>query len=127
MSFYRFIDIGAQDFVVDRLKRVFEAMGVLGRVYIASEGINAQICVPTNLFRCLEIAFMEKPEEAMEEMPDVAEWASRWIPREVRGVSLNVDRVVSNIDVPFVDLRIKLRHKVLADGLDKPLDWLVEL
>ena len=42
LSFYRYIKINDPKKVRDDLFFVWEAWGVLGRIYIAKEGINAQ-------------------------------------------------------------------------------------
>mmetsp|Transcript_7011 Transcript_7011/g.21342 ORF Transcript_7011/g.21342 Transcript_7011/m.21342 type:complete len:774 (-) Transcript_7011:163-2484(-) len=123
LSFYRFIDIDSPDFIVERLKRIFNALGVLGRIYVATEGINAQLCLPSNLYPFLRVSFMQSPTKNGEETDEIIPWAERWVPREVRGVFLNVDKNVPLVDAPFVDLRIKVRNQVLADGLSQPLNW----
>uniref|UniRef100_A0A7S3A5V4 Rhodanese domain-containing protein n=1 Tax=Rhodosorus marinus TaxID=101924 RepID=A0A7S3A5V4_9RHOD len=123
LSFYRFVDIEQPEFVMNRSRRVLSALGVKGRVYIAKEGINAQLCVPSNLLSCLELSLADDPAARGDDLAEIAEWANRWVPREIRGAFLNVDREVTFNDTPFVDLRIKVRAQVLSDGLEKPLDW----
>jgi len=123
LSFYKFVDIEQPEFVVNRSRRVLSALGVKGRVYIAKEGINAQLCVPSNLISCLELSLADDPSARCDQLAEIAQWANRWVPREIRGAFLNVDREVTLDDTPFVDLRIKVRHQVLSDGLEKPLDW----
>lgn len=46
VSFYRYVKIEDPQTLRDELYAEWEALGVLGRTYLASEGINAQICVP---------------------------------------------------------------------------------
>ena len=46
LSFYRYINIKIPDDLRDQLYAEWEDFNVLGRVYIAKEGINAQISVP---------------------------------------------------------------------------------
>ena len=46
LSFYRYVRIPNPEVLRDALFAEWTALGVLGRVYLASEGINAQISVP---------------------------------------------------------------------------------
>ena len=51
LSFYSFPPGGIpdpEDFILF-LKKVWEPFGALGRVYVAQEGVNAQMSVPTNV------------------------------------------------------------------------------
>ena len=45
-SFYKYIDISMPNELRDKLYKVWNKMGVFGRVYIADEGINAQVSIP---------------------------------------------------------------------------------
>jgi UPF0176 protein len=71
-------------------------MGILGRIYIAHEGINAQLSLPAyklKKFRTFldEISFL-------------------------KGVRLNI--AVEQNDESFLKLTIKIKDKIVADGLD---------
>ena len=46
LSFYRYVRLENLEELRANLYRNWETLAVLGRVYIASEGINAQISVP---------------------------------------------------------------------------------
>ena len=46
LSFYQYIEIDNPEDLRDQIYRDLSSMGILGRVYIANEGINAQISVP---------------------------------------------------------------------------------
>ena len=46
VSFYKYIDISVPNELRDELYEVWNKMGVFGRVYIADEGINAQVSIP---------------------------------------------------------------------------------
>ncbi|MDP5075171.1 MAG: rhodanese-related sulfurtransferase, partial [Flavobacteriales bacterium] len=72
-------------------------LGVLGRTYIASEGINAQISVPTENFE----AFVK----------------DLFTIDFLNGIRLNtsVDEGKS-----FYALKVKLRNKIVADGIEDP-------
>jgi hypothetical protein len=52
LSFYSFPPGGISDpeHFVRFLKKVWEPFDVLGRVYVATEGVNAQMAVPTNMY-----------------------------------------------------------------------------
>jgi len=98
ISFYQYAKIENPLFFRDFLYSNWEKMDVLGRVYVATEGINAQICVPEHnkeIFRdeLYKISFLD-------------------------GVRLNVAVDSKEADVPFLKLKIKVRHKILADGLN---------
>ena len=45
-SFYKYIDVSVPNELRDELFKVWNKMGVFGRVYIADEGINAQVSIP---------------------------------------------------------------------------------
>lgn len=98
VSFYKYHLINNPSFFRDYLFIHWESFGVLGRTYIASEGINAQISVPQENFEAFRnhlfsILFLD-------------------------GVRLNV--AVENSDKSFYKLKVKLRHKIVADGIDDP-------
>ena len=48
LSFYRYVHLKDPKAVRDALYAAWSEMGVLGRTYVASEGINAQISLPTD-------------------------------------------------------------------------------
>src|SRR5262249_44113480 len=50
LSFYRYVKIENPSSLRDDLYRAFSSLGVLGRIYVATEGINAQVSVPENKF-----------------------------------------------------------------------------
>eukprot|EP00170_Pyropia_yezoensis_P000376 contig_2123_g377 len=88
LSFYRFMPVADPGALAATLSRVWGVYGATGRVYVASEGVNAQMAVPVQTVD----AFL-------------------------RGVFVNRDRVVSLADeVPFEALHVRARHQVLADG-----------
>jgi UPF0176 protein len=96
ISFYKYHQIGDPAAFRDQLYLQLEKLGVLGRVYVAAEGINAQISVPgKNLepFRqyLYSIDFLH-------------------------GVRLNV--AVEDDGKSFFKLKILVRKKIVADGLD---------
>ena len=50
ISFYQYFPIPDPLQFRDEMYQALNAMQVFGRIYIATEGINAQISVPTHLF-----------------------------------------------------------------------------
>ena len=87
-------------------------MGIKGRVYVAREGINAQLAVPEVL--------LSDFKDAMN-----GTWVERGepvVPKEFHSVFLNVDRIVDSDAQPFEKLHVRPREKILSDGLDNPLD-----
>lgn len=98
ISFYCYFRV--EDPVVFRntLYRELSVLGVMGRIYVAHEGINAQISVPTDnvdAFRAYLYSF-----EAL------------------NGLRLNI--AVDDDGKSFYVLDIKVRTKIVADGIDDP-------
>ena len=46
LSFYRYVNLEQPEMLRDELYKAWSALGVLGRIYLAYEGINAQISIP---------------------------------------------------------------------------------
>lgn len=113
ISFYKFINISRPDIVSDCLLKTWGWMGVKGRIYVAKEGVNAQLAVPdvviSDFKDAMDGSWLERGEPV--------------IPLELVGVFLNVDRVVHRSEQPFEKLNVRAREKVLADGFQKSLDW----
>lgn len=95
ISFYKYAQVGNPQVFRDYLYIHFNEVGVLGRIYVAHEGINAQISVP------------EKNLAAFKEVMQNVTF--------LRGIRLNI--AVENKDDSFYKLTIKNRPKILADGL----------
>ena len=96
ISFYQYAKIEDPKSFRDFLFVEWEKLNVLGRTYIASEGINAQISVPAyqlELFRkhLYGIDFLN-------------------------GIRLNV--AIEQNDFSFLKNKIKVRDKIVADGLN---------
>ena len=73
-----------------------EELGVLGRIYVAREGVNGQISVPT-----AQLETFKKRLRAIEGFA---------------GLRLNV--AIEDDGKSFFKLKIKVRDKIVADGLD---------
>lgn len=99
ISFYKYFPIAHPQQFRDDLYTRFDAMKVFGRVYIAKEGINGQISVPQNNLEAFRTALYGA---------DPA----------LNGIRLNM--AVDDDGKSFWVLRVKVRDKVVADGIDDP-------
>jgi UPF0176 protein len=97
ISFYKYLPITDPQVFRDALYAAWTEIGVLGRTYIAQEGINAQISIPSVNFNM----FVEQ----LNAIPFLA------------GVRLNC--AVEN-GKSFFALKVKVRNKIVADGIDDP-------
>lgn len=96
VSFYKYFKIENPSEFRDVFYQNAQSLGVLGRVYIASEGINAQVSVPTANFESLK-TFLYSISS-------------------LNQVRLNT--AVADDSHSFYMLKVKLRKKIVADGLD---------
>lgn len=95
LSFYRYVRLKEVEDLRHELYQEWEALGVLGRVYISQEGINAQVSLPTANLEPFRSALDSR--EAFKNVP----WK---IAVEDDGKS-------------FLKLAIKVKKKIVADGL----------
>jgi UPF0176 protein len=98
ISFYKYHPIQNPAGFRDELWKGLQPLGVLGRIYVAQEGINAQISVPTERFEELRSYLYSYP----------------WL----NGLRLNV--ALDDDGKSFWVLKIKVREKIVADGIDDP-------
>lgn len=96
LSFYAYAKIENPKKFRDELFIAWNALDALGRIYVAQEGINAQMSVPADQF------------EAFRETLEVYEF--------LQGIRLNA--AVEHDDHSFLKLTIKVRDKIVADGLN---------
>lgn len=96
ISFYQYAKLPDPQAERDMLYQAWVDLGVMGRIYIASEGINAQISVPD--------AQLEAFQDHLNSIP--------WL----KGVRLNY--AVDDDGKSFYKLKFKVRPKILADGLE---------
>ncbi|EAB2200722.1 rhodanese-related sulfurtransferase [Salmonella enterica] len=100
ISFYKYFTIVSPQQTRDALYQMFTALGIFGRVYLAHEGINAQISVPQSkveTFRQQLYAF----DPALD------------------GLRLNI--ALEDDGKSFWVLRMKVRDRIVADGIDDPI------
>jgi UPF0176 protein len=95
LSFYRYIKIEDPKKVRDDLFSVWENWSVLGRIYIAKEGVNAQLCIPEH--------FLEDFKNHLNNFS-----AFKNIPFKI---------AIEEPRVSFYKLTIKVKKQIVADGL----------
>ena len=95
LSFYRYVRLTEVEALRNTLYVEWEALGVLGRIYISQEGINAQVSVPT--------ANLEAFRSNLESRE-----AFRDVPWKI---------AVEDDGRSFLKLAIKVKNKIVADGL----------
>lgn len=98
ISFYCYFKIDDPVAFRNLLYRELEQLGVLGRIYIAHEGINAQVSLPKKNWEAFK-TYLYSIEP-------------------LNGVRLNA--AVNDDGKSFYVLDIKVRHKIVADGIDDP-------
>ncbi len=96
ISFYQYYKIENPQIFRDKLFLEWDQLGVLGRTYVANEGINAQISVPAENFVQLK------------EQLDAISF--------LKDIRLNV--AVEQDNKSFLKLKVKVRNKIVADGLN---------
>ena len=96
LSFYAYAKIEDPKKFRDDLFIAWNALDALGRIYVATEGINAQMSVPAENF------------EAFRDTLEVYDF--------MKGIRLNV--AVEQDNYSFLKLTIKVRNKIVADGLN---------
>ncbi|HNE28601.1 MAG TPA: rhodanese-related sulfurtransferase, partial [Saprospiraceae bacterium] len=98
LSFYKYVRLKNPAFFRNHLYDLLDSVGVMGRIYVAGEGVNAQISVPENRY-----------EEFRSAMNSIDFF---------QGMRLNV--AVEAEGKSFFALIIKVREKIVADGIDDP-------
>ena len=97
LSFYRYVRITEPTMFRERLLQTWSDLGCLGRIYVASEGINAQMSVPEENWGRFD-AWVQSQSE-------------------LRGIPYKI--AVEEGEAPaFYKLTIKVKDKIVADGLD---------
>lgn len=99
VSFYKYFNVAEPQQFRDQLWMAFEPLKVFGRIYLAEEGINGQISVPESNYEAFRDALYAAH-------PDLD------------GIRMNI--AVDDDGKSFWVLKIKVRNKVVADGIDDP-------
>mmetsp|Transcript_26907 Transcript_26907/g.41210 ORF Transcript_26907/g.41210 Transcript_26907/m.41210 type:complete len:330 (-) Transcript_26907:172-1161(-) len=112
ISFYRFSSIEDPESVRDD---IFEALSKIkdlrGTVYLAKEGINAQLAVPVS----------DLHNGALEDTIAIFKSLLPFDPFELN--DLNLGDTVDSDTPTFNRLIVRTRNQILRDGLDDDLDW----
>ena len=95
LSFYRYVRLSEVEGLRHELYAEWDALGVLGRIYISQEGVNAQVSLPTANLEAFRSALNAR--EAFTDVP----WKI----------------AVEDDSKSFLKLKIKVRPKIVADGL----------
>ncbi len=90
------MSIDALDTARDELYHGLDTLDVLGRIYIATEGINGQITIPSH--RLSEL--------------------SEYLDSHKHFADMRLNIAVESDDLSFVKLIVRKRTKIVADGLD---------
>ena len=96
ISFYQYAHIGNALIFRNHVFIQWNEINVLGRIYVAKEGINAQLSVPARNF------------EAFKTHLDSITF--------LHGVRLNI--AIEQDNKSFLKLKVKVRDKIVADGLN---------
>ena len=96
ISFYRYVIIEQAEELRDELYAEWDAMNIFGRIYLAKEGVNAQMSVPEQHWE--EFLLRLQARKIFAKMP--------------------IKKAVEDDGKSFYKLKIKVRHKIVADGLD---------
>jgi len=96
ISFYNYVKIANPELFRDHLYLIFDKLNVLGRIYIAHEGINAQISVPNE--------FLDQFKSEISEITFLKD--------------IRLNYAIDDDGKSFFKLKIKVRPKIVADGLD---------
>ncbi len=96
LSFYRYVRLSDLEVFRARMFREWEQLGILGRIYLSQEGVNAQISIPEPHFQAFK------------------DWMDAFVPFS----NMDLKIAVEDNKFSFVKLKIKIRAKIVADGLD---------
>ncbi|HEA20141.1 MAG TPA: rhodanese-related sulfurtransferase [Pricia antarctica] len=96
ISFYRYAHIRDPQEFRDALFMQWNSLDVLGRIYVANEGINAQLSLPAENF------------ESFKAHLDTISF--------LKNVRLNI--AIEQDNLSFLKLKVKVRNKIVADGLN---------
>ena len=123
LSFYAFPPSGIKDAdaFADLLRKTWKPFDALGRIYVAVEGVNAQMSIPT--------AVLDNFIESCRSIPELGSYMENGInidpvplTREEFAIA-GVPGTSGEPAPPFRGLHIRVRRQIVADGLDKNLDW----
>ncbi|MBK7569533.1 MAG: rhodanese-related sulfurtransferase [Chitinophagales bacterium] len=108
LSFYEYFPIDDPQQFRDMLFAQLTILNVFGRIYVANEGINAQISVP------------EYNMDAFTFFINSVVKSEQFIDPETGIKKLRLNIAVDDDGKSFWVLKIKVRNKIVADGIDDP-------
>lgn len=95
LSFYRYVKIEEVEVYRDKLYLDFSNLGVLGRIYLAHEGVNAQISVPSENFETFK----------------------KYVASDALLCGVPFKIAVEDNGKSFYKLIVRIKKKIVADGL----------
>ena len=98
VSFYQYAHIQNPRLFRDHLFLMWSKLEIVGRTYVAKEGINAQMAIPIQYF-----------QQFRDELYEID---------FLNGIRLNIAVDDAESEFPFLKLKVKVREKILADGLN---------
>lgn len=98
VSFYRYVNIAEPQALRDELFKMWSELNCFGRIYIANEGINAQMSVPENEWNNFVSKLYSLPY--FKDVP--------------------FKHAVDGNGKSFYKLIVKVRQKIVADGINDP-------
>jgi UPF0176 protein len=98
ISFYKYFTINEPQAFRDALYIAFKQLGVLGRIYIAHEGINAQCNIPS--------ANVQALRNYLNTIPQL--------------LNIRLNEALQHTSDSFFVLKVKLRPQIVADGITDP-------
>ena len=96
LSFYQYAKIENLQIFRNHLFIAWEALDVLGRIYVAHEGINGQLSLPADCFK-----------EFKNHLDGIS---------FLKNIRLNI--AIEQDNKSFLKLKVKVRDKIVADGLN---------
>ncbi len=96
VSFYKYCHIPSPLDIRNELYEGFDRLSCLGRVYVATEGINAQMSVPE-----------PKYDDFLE-----------WMRKNKYLYDAPIKTAIEDNNGSFIKLKVKVKEKIVADGLD---------
>ena len=95
ISFYRYTSIESPEALRNELFKEWEELGVRGRIYVAKEGINAQLSIAADKLSAFRVSVDARPN--------------------FKGVPFKI--AVEENHTSFLKLTVKVKKKLVADGL----------
>jgi predicted sulfurtransferase len=126
LSFYSFpvAGIADPDEFATTLRKLYKPFQALGRVYVAEEGVNAQMAVPTSVLPHFVDCCNTLPHDVGTYLRDNGGINVDPVPltREEFAVT-GVPAAAGQPAAPFTNLHIRVRLQVVTDGLNKAYNW----